>query len=149
MPDGRSLWAVPIDGSAATRLTPQPVCTTDGPEFNAAYEDGVPAGTALAACTGHCCECGGNLELIAGGTVSTWTGYPESLPCSPSLIAARAGRVLVLDTAYGSDPGRGTIGGMGVIFEVAGDGSTRAGTPIELGLFGGVRQALTTEEAGG
>jgi len=148
MPDGRSLWAVPIDGSAATRLTPQPVCTTDVPQFSAAYEDGLPAGTAVAACTGHCCECGGNLELIPGGTVTTWTGYPESLPCSPSLIAGRTDRALVLDALYGSDPTYGAVGWLGVIFEVAGDGSTRSVTPVEPGFYGGVRQALATEEAG-
>ena len=149
MPDGRSLWSVPVDGSPATRLTPQPVCTAGPAEAAAPYEDGLLAGSSVAACTGHCCECGGNLELITGSTITTWTGYPGSLPCSPSLIAARGDRVLVLDTVYGSDPNQGAIGWLGVVFEVAADGTTQPITPVEPGWYGGVRQALTTEEAGG
>lgn len=149
VPDGRSLWAVPLDGSAATLLTPQPVCVSEATEPAPAYVDGLAIGDVLAARTGSCCECGGRLDLIAGTAVAFWEGYPESYPCSPSLVAARPGAVLVLDTLYGWDADEGATGMLGVIFEVAADGTTRAVTPAQPGRYGGVRQVLTTEETGG
>jgi len=76
-------------------------------------------------------------------------GYEDSYPCSPSLVAARPEGVLVLDTLYGWDADEGATGMLGVIFEVAADGTTRAVTPAEPGLYGGVRQVFTTEEVGG
>jgi len=150
IPDGRSLWAVPLDGSSAMRLTPQPVCTADVPEFSATYEDGLPLGSAVAARTGSCCECGGGLDLITGSTVTPWAGYPESPTCSPRLVAARPDRVLVLDTLHGWDAAQGATGMLGAILEVAADGTTLgAVVPVELGRYGGVQQALTTEETAG
>ncbi|MBP1632063.1 MAG: hypothetical protein H6Q11_351 [Acidobacteria bacterium] len=149
VPDGRSLWAVPLDGSAATLLTPQPVCVSEATEPAPAYADGLPIGDLVAARTGSCCECGGRLDLIAGSTVTFWEGYEDSYPCSPSLVAARPEGVLVLDTLYGWDADEGATGMLGVIFEVAADGTTRAVTPAEPGLYGGVRQVFTTEEVGG
>lgn len=146
MPDGRSLWAVPIDGSPATLLTPQPVCSSAATEPAPAYADGLAVGEIVAARTGHCCECGGRLDFIAGDTVTPWAGHPDSYPCSPTLVAARPGGVLVLDTFYGWDAQQGATGMLGVVFAVAPDGTTQAITPAEPGLFGGVQQALTTEE---
>ena len=149
IPDGRSLWAVPIDGSAAVRLTPAPVCTAEAPEFSAAYQDGLPVGAGVAAEAGGCCECGGSLELVAGDAVVPWAGYPESPACSPRLIATRGDRVLVLDTVFGWEAGQGTTGMLGAILEVAGDGATLGAiTPVEPGRYGGVQQVLTTEETG-
>lgn len=155
-PGGRSLWAVPLDGSAATRLTPIPVCTPGAWEPD--YVDGLQFGNAVAARAAHCCECGGNIDLIDGDTVTRWMGYADSSPsgpsgeshaCSPYLIATRGDRLLVGDTVYGWDPDHGARGGFGAVFEVAGDGTTlQAITPVEAGEFGGVLQVLTTDETG-
>lgn len=149
MPDGRSLWAVPVDGSPATRLTPQPVCGSGEADPAPAYADGLPLGDGVAARTGHCCECGGGVDFIVDGTVTPWTGYQDSYPCSPDLVVGRPGGVLVLDTLYGWDDEHGSTGMLGVLFEVSPDGTTRAITPAEPGLYGGVLQVLTTEETGG
>ena len=149
VPDGRSLWAVPLDGSAATLLTPQPVCVSEATEPAPAYADGLAVGDVVAARTGGCCECGGRLDLIAGSDVAFWEGYQDSYPCSPSLVAARAEGVLVLDTLYGWDADQGATGMLGVIFQVAADGTTEPITPAEPGLYGGVQQVLTTQEVGG
>ncbi|MFH1330051.1 MAG: hypothetical protein ABIJ48_05285 [Actinomycetota bacterium] len=147
-PGGRSLWSVPIDGSTATRLTPTPACTPGMTPFSATYEDALSVGGAVAARTGHCCGCGGSLDLFTGSSVIPWTGYPESPACSPGLIAVRDDRLLVEDTVYGWDPDHGATGWFGAIFEVDADGTTlQAITPVELGQSGGVLQVLTTEEA--
>ena len=146
-PGGRSLWSVPIDGSAATRLTPAPICATEMPQFAATYQDALPVAGFVAAQTGTCCECGGSLDFISGDTATPWAGYEGSPACSPDLITVRGGRLVVADTVFGWDPGHGATGWLGVIFEVAADGTTlRAITPVDLGQSGGVLQVLTTEE---
>lgn len=147
--DGRSLWAVPIDGSAAIALTPQPVCVSAATEPAPAYVDGLAVGEVVAARTESCCECGGRLDLVAGGEVAYWAGYPDSYPCAPRLVAARPGGVLVLDTLYGWDAEQGATGMLGVVFQVSADGTTDAITPAEAGRYGGAQQVLTTEETGG
>jgi len=141
-PGGRSLWSVPIDGSAATRLTPKPVCTTGFPQSASTYQDALPLGATVAAQWGGCCECGESLDLIAGDTITHWMGYGEWPPCSPELITVRGDRLVVVDN--------GGPGMFWAIFEVAADGTTlRAITPVfgEQGLYGGVFQVLTTEES--
>jgi hypothetical protein len=137
-PGGRSLWSVPTDGSAATRLTPKPECTTQLPQNAPTYQDALRLGATVVAQWGGCCECGEGLDLIAAGTITAWAGYGSSPACSPGLIAVRQDRLVVLETVYSL---------FGVLFEVAEDGTTlRAITPIELGQLGGVLQVFTTEE---
>ena len=143
-PGGRSLWSVPIDGSAATRLTPKPVCTTGFPQSASTYQDALPLGATVAAQWGGCCECGEGIDLIAGDTLTRWMGYGEWPPCSPELITVRGDRLVVVDN--------GGPGLFWTILEVAADGTTlRAITPVfglgEQGLYGGVFQVLTTEES--
>ena len=148
-PGGRSLWSVPVDGTPATRLTPEPVCADDGTAFAGTYVDGLKVGGSVAAETSACCACGGSLDFIGGGTVTGWAGYAAwenpsgatSQPplCSPHVVATRNERLLVLDRMWS---------GFGVIFEADPDGSTRrAVTPAETSLHGGVIQVMTTAEA--
>jgi len=155
-PGGRLLWSVPIDGSRATRLTPEPVCTPDTLEVPT-YGDGLPVGRVVAAQSRGCCGCGGSLDFIVGDSVTPWTGYADSFPrgplgesqaCSPYLIAARGEHLVVGDTVFGWDPDHGATGWLGALFEVAADGTTRrAITPVTSGHYGGVLQVFTNEEA--
>lgn len=141
MPDGRGLWAVPLDGSAATRLTPAPVCGTD--QFAPPYWDGLALDGVVAAEMAGCCECGGALDFISGDAVVPWAGYPDSPACSPNLIALRDGSFLVQDTVYGPDAGQGVTGMLGALLEVNPDGSLAGEVfPVTPGDFGGVVQVL-------
>lgn len=154
-PGGRSLWTVPLNGSAATRLTPKPVCAPETWEPD--YVDALAGGGVLAAETGGCCECGGSLTFFDGGAGVVWAGVGEALgqggpsACSPELVAiSPAGTFVVRDTLMGWDPDHGATGYLPTVFEVAPDGTTLAAlTPPLAGLYGGVFQVLTTDEGPG
>jgi len=152
-PGGRSLWAVPLDGSAATRLTPTPVCAPEAWEPD--YFDALAAGGVIAAETGGCCECGGSLTFFATGEAVVWGGGGDasgpggSPACSPDLVTVSpAGTFVILDTVMGWDDLHGATGYLPTLFAVAPNGSTLGAlTPLLPGLYGGVTQVFTTAEA--
>lgn len=142
---GRILWAVPLDGSEATRLTEAVTCDpeTGSPEHWAAYADAVALNGAIVLESETCCECGSLLHFVAGDTVTAWDGYQGSPPCAPNLIGRRGDGLVVLDTMFDSE-GQGFFG---TVFQTSADGTTVYPlTPFSPGDYGGVLQVLTTEQ---
>jgi len=145
---GRILWAVPLNGSPATRLTEVVTCDpeTGSPEHWAAYTDAVRIDGALALESETCCACGSLVHFVAGGTVTAWDGYQGSPPCAPDLIGRRGDGLVVLDTMFDGE-GQGFFG---TVFQTSADGTFLYPlTPFSPGEYGGVRQVLTTEQTVG
>jgi hypothetical protein len=142
---GRILWAVPLDGSAATRLSQAVTCDpeTGSPEYWAAYIDAVQVGGVLALESETCCVCGSVLNFVAGGTVTAWDGYQGSPPCAPQVIGRRGDGFAVFDIMFSDQGGEP----FGTLFQTAPDGTVLYPiTPFSPGDSGGVVQVLTTEQ---
>jgi len=142
---GRILWAVPLDGSEATRLTEAVTCDpeTGSPEHWAAYTDAVRIDGTLALESETCCMCGSLLHFVTGDTVTAWDGYQGSPACAPNLIGRRGDGLVVLETSYAE-------GHFYTLFQTASDGTILYPiTPFSPREYGGVLQVLTTEQTVG